>query len=71
MFRRERAHNRLQLHELIADSPIEDIFLLPYDVANLKLLLKAKLTTGSRAVKEMPLEEGKFQKGELIGAHFR
>lgn len=69
VFRRERAHNRLQLHELMADSPIEDIFLLPYDVANLKLLLKGKLT-GKQAVKEMPLEEGKFQKGELIGAIF-
>ena len=55
------------LHELIADSPLEDIFLLPYDIHNLKLLLKGKLA-GNSAGKEWALEEGKYPKQMLIEA---
>jgi len=67
IFRYERVHNRAVLHELIADSPLEDIFLLPYDIHNLKLLLKGKLT-GNSAGKEWALEEGKYPKQTLIEA---
>jgi V/A-type H+/Na+-transporting ATPase subunit C len=67
IFRRERAHNRQQLRELVADSPLETIFLLPYDVQNIKLLLKGKLS-GNQAVQEQVVEEGVFRKRELIEA---
>jgi vacuolar-type H+-ATPase subunit C/Vma6 len=67
LFRRERAYNRTQLHELIADSPLEDIFLLPYDIQVIKLFLKDKLS-GHEAMKEAAVEEGKFSKEELAEA---
>ncbi|MBD3308467.1 hypothetical protein GF339_18725 [candidate division KSB3 bacterium] len=67
LFLRERQQNRHQLHELIADSPLEDIFLLPHDIENIKLLLKGKVT-GNPAVKDLALEEGKFSKDELVAA---
>jgi V/A-type H+-transporting ATPase subunit C len=67
IFLRERTHNRRLLHELLAESPLEDIFLLPYDIQNIKLLLKGKLASNS-AVKDVTLEEGKFSKAELIKA---
>jgi V/A-type H+-transporting ATPase subunit C len=50
---------------LIADSPIEDVFLLPYDFHNIKLLLKGKLS-GNQAIKEWPLEAGKYPKHTLV-----
>jgi V/A-type H+/Na+-transporting ATPase subunit C len=65
IFRRERAHNRAMLHDLIADSPLEDIFLLPYDIQNLKLLLKGRLT-GNGAGKDGALETGKYPAQMLI-----
>lgn len=65
IFRRERVQNRTLLHELIADSPLEDIFLLPYDVQNIKLLLKGKIF-GNVAFKEWPLEEGKYPRSMLV-----
>ncbi len=67
LFVLERESNRRQLHELIADSPLEDIFLLPYDIDNIKLFLKAKLT-GNAAIKERAVEEGKFRKSEILEA---
>jgi V/A-type H+-transporting ATPase subunit C len=67
IFRRERAYNRKQLHDLVADSPLEDIFLLPYDIRNVKLLLKGKLTLNP-AVQDLVVEEGKFRKSELVEA---
>jgi V/A-type H+-transporting ATPase subunit C len=67
IFVRERVHNRRLLHELISESPLEDIFLLPYDIQNIKLLLKGKLASNP-AVKDMALEEGKFSKAELVKA---
>jgi V/A-type H+-transporting ATPase subunit C len=67
IFLRERQYNRKQLHELVADSPLEDIFLLPYDIENIKLFLKGKLT-GNDSVKDIPVEEGKFRKVELLEA---
>ncbi len=67
IFRRERVHNRRQLHELVADSPLEDIFLLPYDIQNIKLFLKGKLAS-NLAVKDIAVEEGKFRKSELLDA---
>lgn len=67
IFRRERAYNRKQLHDLVADSPLEDIFLLPYDICNVKLLLKGKLTSNP-AVQDLVVEEGKFRKSELVEA---
>ena len=67
IFRRERAQNRALLHELIVDSPLEDVFLLPYDFHNIKLLLKGKLS-GNQAIKEWPLEEGKYSKHTLVDA---
>lgn len=69
MFVRERKHNRALLHELIADSPAEDVFLLPFDFENIKLGLKAKLT-GNAAVQNPALEEGKFSKQRLFQAIF-
>lgn len=65
IFRRERARNRALLHELIADSPLEDVFLLPYDIQNLKLLLKGKLS-GSAAGKDAELETGKYPQEALV-----
>ncbi len=65
IFRRERLHNRILLHELIADSPLEDVFLLPYDIHNLKLLLKGKLT-GNSVGKDWSLEEGVYPKQMLV-----
>jgi len=69
IFRRERAYNRKQLHELIADSPLEDIFLLPYDIQNVKLFLKGKLSANT-AIRDLAVEEGKFRKDELLTAIF-
>lgn len=69
LFVQERESNRKQLHELVADSALEDIFLLPYDIDNIKLFLKAKLT-GNPAIKDMAVEEGKFQKSEILEAVF-
>ena len=70
IFRREREFNRRLLHELIADSPVEDIFLLPCDVETLKRLLKGKLTGAMSAAqaKEMTAEVGKFRLADLIAA---
>jgi V/A-type H+/Na+-transporting ATPase subunit C len=67
MFRREREYNRTQLRELVMGSPVEDVFRLPYDINNLKLLLKAKLS-GNTALKDAALEEGKFSRTELVQA---
>jgi V/A-type H+-transporting ATPase subunit C len=67
IFRRERVQNRVLLHELIADSPLEDVFLLPYDFHNIKLLLKGKLS-GNQAIKEWPLETGKYSRHTLVDA---
>jgi V/A-type H+-transporting ATPase subunit C len=67
IFLRERVYNRRQLHELIADSPLEDIFLLPYDINNIKLFLKDKLSS-QIAFKEASIEEGKFRREELVKA---
>lgn len=67
IFQRERAYNRRQLHDLVADSPLEDIFLLPYDIQNVKLLLKGKLASNP-GVQDLVVEEGKFRKSELIDA---
>lgn len=69
LFERERSHNRRLLHELIADSPLEDVFLLPFDIENITLYVKAKLT-GKDSAKELALEEGKFRKEELQQAIF-
>lgn len=69
LFLRERQFNRAQLHELVADSPLEDIFLLPYDIHNVKLLLKGKLTSTPN-IKDYAVEEGKFSKAELLEALF-
>lgn len=67
MFRREREYNRTQLRELVLGSPVEAIFLLPYDIQNVKLLLKGKLS-GNLAVKDAVIEQGTFAKDELIKA---
>lgn len=67
VFLREREYNRTQLHELVADSPLEDIFLLPYDIENIKLFLKGKLAANN-TIKNIPVEEGKFRKSELLEA---
>ncbi len=67
IFRRERLQNRQLLHELVAGSPLEDIFLLPYDVENIKLFLKGKLS-GNASVKELDVEEGLYHKTELLEA---
>lgn len=69
IFERERKHNRMLLHELIADSPVEDVFLLPFDFEIIKLGVKAKLT-GNAALKDLALEEGKFRKQHLFQAIF-
>ena len=67
IFRREREFNRRQLHELIADSPVEDMFRLSCDVETLKRLLKGKLTGAMSAAqaKEITVEEGKFRLADL------
>lgn len=67
IFLRERTYNRKQLHELVADSALEDIFLLPYDIRNIKLFLKGKLASNT-VIKEHPVEEGKFRKSEIVEA---
>jgi len=67
IFRREHTQNRTLLHELIADSPLEDIFLLPYDIHNIKFLLKAKIS-GNTTLKEWPLTEGLYPKSMLVDA---
>ncbi len=69
IFERERKQNRTLLHELIADSPLEDVFLLPFDFENIKLYLKAKLT-GNAGIKDLALEEGKFSKRQVFQAIF-
>ncbi|GAK59874.1 ATP synthase, subunit C [Candidatus Vecturithrix granuli] len=69
LFERERKQNRTLLHELIAESPLEDVFLLPFDFENIKLYVKAKLT-GNAALKDLALEEGKFRKQHLFQAIF-
>lgn len=68
-FRLERSYNRRQLRELVVDSPLEDVFLLPYDVDNIKLFLKGKLT-GHDDAKALEVEEGLFSKSELLDAIF-
>ncbi len=67
VFWQERKYNRTQLHELVADSPLEDIFLLPYDLENIKLFLKGKLTAND-AVKALSVEGGKFRKSDILEA---
>jgi V/A-type H+-transporting ATPase subunit C len=67
LFLRERLANRRQLHELVTDSPLEDIFLLPHDIQNVKLFLKGKLSSND-TIKEIGVEEGKFRKSELLAA---
>ena len=68
-FQLERAHNRRLLHELVVDSPLEEVFLLPYDVDNIKLSLKGKLA-GNSDVKANEVEEGLFSKSEILDAVF-
>ena len=68
-FRLERSYNRLLLRELVVDSPLEDVFLLPYDVDNIKLFLKGKLADNSN-VKALEVEEGLFSKSEVLDAIF-
>ena len=67
IFRQERTYNRHLLHELVAESALEDIFLLPYDVENIKLFCKGKLS-GKNSVKEIDVEEGLYRKTELLDA---
>ncbi|MCP4399574.1 MAG: hypothetical protein GY801_20015 [bacterium] len=68
-FRLERAYNRRLLKELVVDSPLEEVFLLPYDVDNIKLFLQGKLT-GNNDVKAIEVEEGLFSKSEVLDAVF-
>lgn len=68
-FQLEREYNRRLLHELVVDSPLEDVFLLPYDVDNIKLFLKGRLA-GNHGVKALEVEEGLFSKSELLDAVF-
>ena len=67
MFQREREYNQQQLHDLVADSALEDIFLLPYDIENVKLFLKAKLSANAE-IKNIAIEEGLYRKSELLEA---
>ena len=68
-FRLERKHNRRLLKELVIDSPLEEVFLLPYDVDTIKLFLKGTLA-GNSDVKNLDVEEGLFSKSELLDAVF-